>query len=136
MSKLQPRQPDPIVSRESVKPPTTLDDPRNFVDKAKDTAGHLLDLAAESELVDQATNLAADIARERGHNNTKALARKVEEWVDDAIGKHGGLWGKIFKRLPITGFLTKQMGKLVEVIADWLEEFSDASEEDGAEAIR
>lgn len=129
MSKLQPMG---TVSNpvNAATIPVTLKDTRPFLDRVRSTASDTMDKLSESEIVDQATNAAAIIVREKGERNKKSLADKIGNWIDDLSKNHGGFVGRIIRMLPLKTILSKGISKLIDTIADWLEGFSDASEDD------
>jgi hypothetical protein len=126
----KPTTPNPVAP---LTVPSSLSDDRSAMDKAKEKAASIKDKLAESAIVDQATNAAAIIVREKGSRNKKALAKRIGDWIDDLAKNHGGFVGRIIQMLPLKTMFSKGIDKLVDVIADWLEEFSDASEDDDDE---
>lgn len=113
---------------ETSKPQATVTDDRSAVEKAKEKLKGALDSASDSEFVDSATNAAAEIVRSKGHGNSAALASRIDLFWDSLSQKIPGFWGKIVRRLPMKRFLRKAIKELVDTIADWLEDFSDASD--------
>lgn len=129
IEKVKPMPTDPIPTL-AVDAPNTLADMRPLTDRAKTRAGRVLEAASESVIVDEGTNLAADIVREKGHANSDKLAEAIDRWIDSLTS---GTWaGRILKLVPIKRVLRGGINRLTDVIADWLYEFSDASEKKGS----
>lgn len=127
-----PRGPFTLPDEED-KAPSSLPDNRPMIDRVKDKAKQILDSASESEVVDIATNAAAESVREYGSKNTRNLAKKLDHFFDEYVVPNAPAFLRpILRRLPLARLIGTQMDKLVALVADWLNDFSDASEEDEA----
>lgn len=131
MAKTQPKPPvDPSNNDPA---PDKLPDPRSTTEKVKDKASAAMDRLAESEAVDAVTNAAAETLRKHGDKNVQNLAKKFDDFFDKYVAENApGILRPILKRLPIAKLVGSQIDRLVDMIADWLEDFSDASEDDDA----
>ena len=130
--KVKTKAADPIPTN-PLTAPESLPDERSIKDKVKDRVNVILSDAEESVIVDAATNAAAELVERHSAENLKNLGEKVDKFFDNVITPNAPrLLRPLLRMIPIAGLINSQIGKLVELIVEWLRDFSTASEENDA----